>query len=504
MSKAEAFRDTNLRSLLREVRTDIAMAVDDPFPLIYGLVDKNVITEQLLKDTLEKEGREGIHKAMYSLVSWVLEQSRSTVQAFWSNMSKDYNLDSYPKLQTLLSNLQSKRDASGSKSESKSSGGHKTPHGKKRSHGDRGTNSHDHGSRYHAKTTDGAGSKVKLYRVKSEDPNTQPPSANGVQVVSSSVQRMFPLSSSSSASSSAEPPVSQEARENTHFKHEYSSDGSSRKSIKDGVEVYTCAPSEESNAVKPACAKTTFHHQGETTTSMTANIHYNDDECTVCRDGGELICCDGCPRAFHLGCLDPPLTSIPSGSWQCEWCCGHRVKREKAQVPLQALSAQPQQENASSSNSITDVSFFSSSLTSVAASMNVTSGRNQCSGGELVLLREVCGVCHLGGGDLTHCLQCLERFHVQCHFSKGRSICLSCSRPWAGSAEKEAESRGLQLPPVPQNSIRHDQSAPVSEPVLHKDELDSFLGCDSSIDGILQWTFHNISRPLPDSLGYYQ
>lgn len=49
MSRAEAFRDSNLRSLLRGMRTDIAMAVDDPFPLVYGLADKNIITDQMLK-----------------------------------------------------------------------------------------------------------------------------------------------------------------------------------------------------------------------------------------------------------------------------------------------------------------------------------------------------------------------------------------------------------------------------------------------------------------------
>lgn len=61
----------------------------------------------IYQDTLEKEAREGIHKAIYSLLSWVLEQRRSTIQVFWSNLSKDYNQDSYPKLKTLLSNLQS-------------------------------------------------------------------------------------------------------------------------------------------------------------------------------------------------------------------------------------------------------------------------------------------------------------------------------------------------------------------------------------------------------------
>ncbi|KAF7667025.1 hypothetical protein LDENG_00082900 [Lucifuga dentata] len=107
MSRVEAFRDTNLRVLVRELRTDIAMAVDDSFPLVYGLVDKNIITDKLLKDTLEKESTEGIHKAMYTLLSWILERSRSTIQAFWSNLTKDYNLDSYPKLQMLISNLHS-------------------------------------------------------------------------------------------------------------------------------------------------------------------------------------------------------------------------------------------------------------------------------------------------------------------------------------------------------------------------------------------------------------
>ncbi|XP_063173770.1 chromodomain-helicase-DNA-binding protein 5 [Candoia aspera] len=42
--------------------------------------------------------------------------------------------------------------------------------------------------------------------------------------------------------------------------------------------------------------------------------------CRVCKDGGELLCCDTCPCSYHTHCLNPPLPEIPNGEWLCPRC----------------------------------------------------------------------------------------------------------------------------------------------------------------------------------------
>ncbi|XP_070292890.1 autoimmune regulator [Salvelinus sp. IW2-2015] len=522
MSRVEAFEDPDPRSQLKEFRTDISMVIDDPFPLLYGLVDRSIISDQILKETLEREGREGIHKAMYSLLSRLLEQSRTTIQAFWTNLAKDYNQHSYPRLQALLTSIQPGREMVGSKQGKRSPRGSRESHSRKRSLGERHPH-HPHHSQHHdthynalcshmTTSCTTIYSKLKCFltkliihvfgvivpggKVKSVKKSegaavvSQIPAGKGVQAVSTSVQRAVTLSSS-------ELPVSCGAREEILIKQVFGS-GSAKKCIKVGGEYYTSGPLDElTGGLKTKSVNTKYHHKEESSTRV-RDAQRNDDECAVCKDGGELICCDGCPRAYHLTCLDPPLTTIPSGTWRCQSCHSNKVRRERIYPVLPS-----QLTETSSSNSTIDFSFFSSlSSTSHSSVTTTKSGQvcaYQCAGGEVVEVRETCGVCLLSGGDLTLCLQCLQKYHTYCHFPNGRSICSSCSRPWGSSTDREAESKGLQVGLTPHTQ----EHSSLSEPILHKDELDSIMG-EGSIDGILQWAFHNISRPLSDTQGYFQ
>lgn len=57
----------------------------------------------------------------------------------------------------------------------------------------------------------------------------------------------------------------------------------------------------------------------------------NHDTCDSCREGGDLLCCDHCPAAFHLQCCNPPLSRemLPPGDWMCHRCSVRKKKREQ-------------------------------------------------------------------------------------------------------------------------------------------------------------------------------
>ncbi|CAF0825687.1 unnamed protein product [Brachionus calyciflorus] len=58
----------------------------------------------------------------------------------------------------------------------------------------------------------------------------------------------------------------------------------------------------------------------------TGNGINNLEFCFVCKDGGELLCCDSCPQSYHLKCLQPPLTRVPNYEWTCPRCSEPKPK----------------------------------------------------------------------------------------------------------------------------------------------------------------------------------
>nr|XP_057910751.1 chromodomain-helicase-DNA-binding protein 5 isoform X1 [Doryrhamphus excisus] len=62
----------------------------------------------------------------------------------------------------------------------------------------------------------------------------------------------------------------------------------------------------------------------EAAAAVAATAREEEDDhmefCRVCKDGGELLCCDTCPSSYHIHCLNPPLPEIPNGEWLCPRC----------------------------------------------------------------------------------------------------------------------------------------------------------------------------------------
>ncbi|KAM7274689.1 hypothetical protein ACFE04_016555 [Oxalis oulophora] len=46
----------------------------------------------------------------------------------------------------------------------------------------------------------------------------------------------------------------------------------------------------------------------------------NSDECRLCGMDGVLLCCDGCPSAYHSRCIGVVKMHIPDGPWFCPEC----------------------------------------------------------------------------------------------------------------------------------------------------------------------------------------
>ncbi|XP_034637739.1 autoimmune regulator [Trachemys scripta elegans] len=598
----------DLRQLLKLYRTEISMAVDDVFPLLHGLADHDVVTEEMFKETLSLKEQEGSHKAFHAMLTWLLNRDSSSIQDFWRVLFKDYNLERYSKLQPIQSSFPKDVDLSRQRRGKKPLPSPKTLVQHKQQPKRKAPEERDspQPAQPLLKCNSNPGTLPKAKAVKKpEGVEIQRfPLGNGIQSMAASVQRAVTVSSS-------ELPVSCGAVEGILIKQVFES-GGSKKCVKVGGEFYAPSKFEEpggknkSRSLKPSvrvkgfqgpqyvcfqqngelkinsqsslhvtpvhtvdqplhqtdqiqfvlqytglhCASVTDHHSWSEREVGFEFLYFcfllhralfaslgqkNDDECAVCRDGGELICCDGCPKAFHLACLVPPLTEIPSGTWRCISCSAGKVKQDqhieekRAREPPSETQGLYGQRAAGDRERIlikeptpgSDASFtfkqplppapshspmpvvMPASTLQLLSSLGLERQLVCCSAFHKLTVGERCGVCR-GGGDMTYCAQCFKAFHAHCHFPAQAErlsetwLCKSCSGSSGTSGlEGTVTSNNPAL-----RAVKAVEESAGNDPILNKEELDSLLG-ESSFDGILQWAFQNMSRPLSDTHGFF-
>ncbi|KAM6162801.1 autoimmune regulator [Erethizon dorsatum] len=544
--EARAGGDAVLRRLLRLHRTEIAVAVDSAFPLLHSLADHDVVPEDKFQETLRLKEKEGCPQAFHALLSWLLTQDTVAITDFWRVLFKDYHLERYGGLRPILDGFPKDVDLSQPRKGRKPPSGPKTPVLPPRHPTKRKALEEPRAAPPAALTPRGTpspGSQLKVKPPKKPEGNSEPqrlPLGNGIQTMSASVQRAVAVSSGDVAGARG-------AVEGILIQQVFES-GGSKKCIQVGGEFYTPSKFEDPGGsknktrssgggpkplVRAKGAQGSAPTAGEPRLGQQARVpinaalasepqlhQKNEDECAVCRDGGELICCDGCPRAFHLACLSPPLQEIPSGTWRCSCCLQGRGQQTPGQAqeprppepPAETLILQGPQASSEDLRALPREPHLDPTLsyTHLLAPPSAAPLPMLEPSGLRPVLSAVpegqqgpapgarCGVCG-DGTDALRCAHCAAAFHWHCHFPgvtarQGTGLrCKSCSgdRDAGEAAPTSSPPRALGPPKV-------DGSHAGQEPVLHREDLDSLLS-EHSFDGILQWAIQSMARPLAES-----
>uniref|UniRef100_A0AAY5KBT1 DNA helicase n=1 Tax=Esox lucius TaxID=8010 RepID=A0AAY5KBT1_ESOLU len=158
----------------------------------------------------------------------------------------------------------------------------------------------------------------------------------------------------------------------------------------------------------------------------------HQDYCEVCQQGGEIILCDTCPRAYHLVCLEPELEKAPEGKWSCPHC-------EKEGIQWEAKDD--------------DFEEFEEDIEDLEEDDHM----------------EFCRVCK-DGGELLCCDTCTSSYHIHClnpplpEIPNGEWLCPRCTcPPIKGRVQKILHWRWGEPPqPVP---VPPDPDAPPDAPL---------------------------------------
>nr|KAF6377105.1 autoimmune regulator [Myotis myotis] len=536
--------DAALRRLLRLHRTEIAVAVDSAFPLLHALADHDVVPEDKFQETLRLKEKEGCPQAFHALLSWLLTQDSAAILDFWRVLFKDYNLERYSRLQPILDSFPKDVDLSQPRKGRKPPAGPKAPAPLPRPPTKRKALEEPRAAPPAAlspRRTSSPGSQVKAKHVKKQESTSEPqclPLGNGIQTMSASVQRAVAVSSGDvpGACGAVEGILIQQVFESggtqkciqvggVYTPSKFEDPGGGKSKARSGSSLKTLVRAKGPQVAAPAGEDPRAGQQDRVPAPLPLplpsepQLHQkNEDECAVCRDGGELICCDGCPRAFHLACLSPPLQEIPSGTWRCSSCLqgraqpdlpgaketpaetpvilGLRSSGEEVKGPLRELPAGMDTavayKHLLNPPSGPPLPILDPSTLRPLLSVGPEGQQGPASGAR-------CGVCG-DGTDALRCAHCAAAFHWRCHFPAGARPgavlrCRSCSGD-PGPAPGEAAPAPSPARPAPGAAKAGDDSTG-HEPVLHRDDLESLLS-EHSFDGILQWAIQSMSRPLAE------
>lgn len=132
--------------------------------------------------------------------------------------------------------------------------------------------------------------------------------------------------------------------------------------------------------------------------------------CSVCGDGGDVLCCDSCPKVFHMSCL--AMTEEPE-SFKCSYCV---LKRDSSGGATSAAAAAPARSNDADSTfsndsdepTILDSKPASSSAAAISSSAVIAAAAAAASHDD-----GSCRVCHSSYCDVA-CVRCHASFHAVC------------------------------------------------------------------------------------------
>uniref|UniRef100_A0A8D2NLQ2 Chromodomain helicase DNA binding protein 4 n=1 Tax=Zonotrichia albicollis TaxID=44394 RepID=A0A8D2NLQ2_ZONAL len=220
--------------------------------------------------------------------------------------------------------------------------------------------------------------------------------------------------------------------------------GSKRKRSSVSDETCTCGL---------CCCNSSSPSAGEEDSTVAVDGYETDhqDYCEVCQQGGEIILCDTCPRAYHMVCLDPDMEKAPEGKWSCPHC-------EKEGIQWEA-----KEDNSEGEEILEDV----------VGDAEEEDDHHM----------EFCRVCK-DGGELLCCDACPSSYHIHClnpplpEIPNGEWLCPRCTCPaLKGKVQKILIWKWGQPPvgPAPPRPPDADPNAPPPKPLEGRPERQFFV-----------------------------